>query len=199
MECIYLLCRRRDVVLGAVMAIVSLAANAGLLSTVRHQHHVMKQLVNRRSIVPVVHFGWVRALASWRLVPGDVVVLQRGRVSCDMVLLRGSCLVEESMLSGEVSHTEWASYTPWTLLMSNQPWTHASISTPRSGVVRLLCDEDTSYLCTHRPIGALQTTWHLWGLQMVCPRVDCKALHSLQLTFVCYPTEDLLCKGRGPT
>ena len=39
----------------------------------------------------------------FRLVPGDVVVLQKGRACCDMVLLRGACLVEESMLSGEVS------------------------------------------------------------------------------------------------
>ena len=106
------MCRRRDVVLGVVMAVVSLAANAALLSTVRHQHRIMQRLVNQQFIVPVVHFGWVRALASWRLVPGDVVVLQRGRLSCDMVLLRGSCLVEESMLSGEVRRTDWASYTP---------------------------------------------------------------------------------------
>lgn len=35
-------------------------------------------------------------------MPGDVVVLQRGKATCDMVLLKGSCLVEESMLSGEV-------------------------------------------------------------------------------------------------
>ena len=43
------------------------------------------------------------ALSSRRLVPGDVVVLQRGKATCDMVLLRGAGLVEESMLSGEVS------------------------------------------------------------------------------------------------
>lgn len=42
------------------------------------------------------------ALSSRRLVPGDVVVLQRGKATCDMVLLRGAGLVEESMLSGEV-------------------------------------------------------------------------------------------------
>jgi len=46
-----------------------------------------------------------RAVASHSLVPGDVLVLLRGKASCDMVLLRGSCLVEESMLSGEVSLT----------------------------------------------------------------------------------------------
>ena len=44
-----------------------------------------------------------RAVSSRRLVPGDVVVLPRGKAACDMVLIRGSCLVEESMLSGEAS------------------------------------------------------------------------------------------------
>ena len=43
-----------------------------------------------------------RAVSSHRLVPGDVVVVLRGKVTCDLVLLQGSCLVEESMLSGEV-------------------------------------------------------------------------------------------------
>lgn len=44
-----------------------------------------------------------RAASSRRLVPGDVLVLLRGKAPCDMVLIRGSCLVEESMLSGEAS------------------------------------------------------------------------------------------------
>ena len=35
-------------------------------------------------------------------MPGDVLVLLRGKATCDMVLLRGNCLAEESMLSGEV-------------------------------------------------------------------------------------------------
>ncbi len=43
-----------------------------------------------------------RAVSSQRLVPGDVIVVLKGKATCDMVLLRGSCLVEESMLSGEV-------------------------------------------------------------------------------------------------
>ena len=53
----------------------------------------------------VVHDPWdllCRAASSRRLVPGDVIVVLQGRATCDMVLLRGSCLVEESMLSGEV-------------------------------------------------------------------------------------------------
>ena len=45
-----------------------------------------------------------RAVSSRSLVPGDVVVILPGKATCDMVLLRGNCLVEESNLSGEVRH-----------------------------------------------------------------------------------------------
>ena len=69
-----------------------------------NQHTTLVGLVNQRGIVPIVHAGWVRAIASYKLVPGDVIVLPEGRVPCDMVMLRGNCLVEESMLSGEVTH-----------------------------------------------------------------------------------------------
>lgn len=44
-----------------------------------------------------------RAVLSNWLVPGDVIVVLAGRATCDMVLLQGNCLVEESMLSGEVT------------------------------------------------------------------------------------------------
>ena len=43
-----------------------------------------------------------RAISSRWLVPGDVIVLLPGKATCDMVLLQGNCLVEESVLSGEV-------------------------------------------------------------------------------------------------
>ena len=43
-----------------------------------------------------------RAISSRWLVPGDVIVVLPGKATCDMVLLQGNCLVEESVLSGEV-------------------------------------------------------------------------------------------------
>ena len=43
-----------------------------------------------------------RAISSRKLVPGDVIVVLPGKATCDMVLLQGNCLVEESVLSGEV-------------------------------------------------------------------------------------------------
>ncbi|KAL3134240.1 hypothetical protein ABBQ38_006671 [Trebouxia sp. C0009 RCD-2024] len=72
----------------------------------------------QRALVYGQNQKFVRALSAKQLVPGDVIVVQRGRVICDMVLLRGTCLVEESMLSGEASqirkvpHTVGLQYDP---------------------------------------------------------------------------------------
>ena len=62
----------------------------------------LMDLVNQNRLMPVVRAGWVRAMLSHLLVPGDVVVIRPGKAPCDMVVLTGACLVEESMLSGEV-------------------------------------------------------------------------------------------------
>jgi len=61
------------------------------------------RVLDQQCVVPFVWVGRIMALSSRRLVPGDVVVVQRGKATCDMVLLRGAGLVEESMMSGEVS------------------------------------------------------------------------------------------------
>ena len=61
------------------------------------------RVLDQQCVVPLIWIGRVIAWSSRRLVPGDVVVLQRGKATCDMVLLRGAGLVEESMLSGEVN------------------------------------------------------------------------------------------------
>lgn len=59
-------------------------------------------MVTKMRLVPLLYKNFVRALLAKQLVPGDVIVVQRGSAACDLVLLRGTCLVEESMLSGEV-------------------------------------------------------------------------------------------------
>ncbi len=80
------------------------AAAVSLIVTLRRQRIKVMALVNHCRLTPIVQAGWVRAVSSHTLVPGDVVVLQRGKAMCDMVLLQGACLVVESMLSGEVSY-----------------------------------------------------------------------------------------------
>ncbi len=68
------------------------------------QPHVRRRVLDQQCVVPFVWMGRIIAMSSRRLIPGDVVVLQRGKATCDMVLLRGAGLVEESMMSGEVRH-----------------------------------------------------------------------------------------------
>ena len=53
-------------------------------------------------LIPIVRKGYVRAASARQLIPGDVVVVLPGLAVCDMVLLRGNCLVEEAALTGEV-------------------------------------------------------------------------------------------------
>ena len=100
-ECIYLITRGYWI-FPVIVGSLSLLANVGLLSTIYRQHWVMLSLVQHTRLLPLVHLGWVRAVPAHVVVPGDIVVVQRGNATADLVLLRGSCLVEESMLSGEV-------------------------------------------------------------------------------------------------
>lgn len=99
--CIYLVYRNYWI-FPLLLALLSLAANLALVFTLRLRHTTTLGLIGLRRIIPIVQQGWVKALPAYKLVPGDVIVVQAGKVSCDMVLLRGSCLVEEAMLSGEV-------------------------------------------------------------------------------------------------
>ena len=89
--------------LPAFLTAVTAAAGAAMLITLQKQRQKMMALVNHCRLTPIVFKGWVRATSSHTLVPGDVVVLQRGKATCDMVVLQGACLVVESMLSGEVT------------------------------------------------------------------------------------------------
>lgn len=85
-----------------ILSVITHVGLACVVVALNDQHTKLVGLVNQRTMVPIVDRGWVRATPSHRLVPGDVIVLRRARAPCDVVLLRGSCLVEESMLSGEV-------------------------------------------------------------------------------------------------
>ncbi|KAL3153346.1 hypothetical protein ABBQ38_011686 [Trebouxia sp. C0009 RCD-2024] len=79
----------------------SFPAVVGLAALLSQQHKKVMALMNQVRLTPMVQGQWVRATSSHRLVPGDVIVLHSGRALCDMVLLRGACLVTEATLSGE--------------------------------------------------------------------------------------------------
>ncbi|DBA94075.1 TPA: hypothetical protein ACH3X1_001723 [Trebouxia sp. C0004] len=81
-----------------------------LIHTLRRQRKKIRALVNECRLTPLVWDGWVRAISSHRLLPGDVMVLQPGKALCDMILLQGTCLVTESMLSGEAAQVRKSNY-----------------------------------------------------------------------------------------
>ena len=88
-----------------LIVLLFVAASVNLLLTLRRQRKKVMAMVNECRLTALVWGGWVRAVSSHRLVPGDIIVLRQGKAVCDMIILQGSCLVMESMLSGEVSHS----------------------------------------------------------------------------------------------
>ncbi|DBA94899.1 TPA: hypothetical protein ACH3X1_002432 [Trebouxia sp. C0004] len=100
LEQIYLIYRGRYFY-PIVIQIFTWPALMGMAAMLDQQRKKAMALMNECRLTPLVQYQWVRAASSHRLVPGDVVVLQSGRASCDMVLLRGACLVTEAVLSGE--------------------------------------------------------------------------------------------------
>ena len=101
LEVVYLTYLGRYFYPAIILALFVTAATL-LIITLRRQRKKMRALVNECRLTPVIWNGWVRAISSHRLLPGDVMVLQPGKALCDMVVLQGNCLVVESMLSGEV-------------------------------------------------------------------------------------------------
>ena len=85
-----------------LISIFTVPAVHGMATVLNQQHGKVMALMNESRLMPMVQEKLVRAIASHRLVPGDVTVLHKGRALCDMVMLRGACLVTESVLSGEV-------------------------------------------------------------------------------------------------
>ena len=83
--------------------VISFPILHGSMALLKQRHNQVMTLMNEIRLTPMVQGQWVRATCSHRLVPGDVIVLQTGRALCDMVILRGACMVTESRLSGEAS------------------------------------------------------------------------------------------------
>ncbi len=85
------------VLLGIMLIGTVISGNA-----VYQQRKRLTAAFSQYHLVPIVRKGNVRAASAVQLIPGDVVVVLQGLAVCDMVLLRGNCLVQEAALTGEV-------------------------------------------------------------------------------------------------
>jgi cation-transporting ATPase 13A3/4/5 len=61
----------------------------------------LKQLCKMEGTVNVIRDGEIVTINQSELVPGDIIDLQSGMVYCDMVILKGEIVVDESSLTGE--------------------------------------------------------------------------------------------------
>jgi cation-transporting P-type ATPase 13A2 len=82
-----------------VISIASVVEN--LYETVHNINNVRK-MASYECDIEVKRDNIIKTIKSGSLVPGDVVVVPDNcLMPCDMVLLTGSCIVNESMLTGE--------------------------------------------------------------------------------------------------
>ncbi|XP_060098854.1 polyamine-transporting ATPase 13A3 [Heteronotia binoei] len=88
------------------IVLMSLVSIASSLYTIRKQYMMLHDMVAAHSIVRVsvsTADGGIDEILSGDLVPGDVIVIpSNGMIMpCDAVLVSGTCIVNESMLTGE--------------------------------------------------------------------------------------------------
>ncbi|XP_067851372.1 polyamine-transporting ATPase 13A3 isoform X2 [Heptranchias perlo] len=91
---------------GVAIVIMSLISIVTSLHTVRKQYIMLHDMVAAHSIVRVSVYranSEIEETLSTDLVPGDIIVIPTNGtiMPCDSVLLSGTCIVNESMLTGE--------------------------------------------------------------------------------------------------
>ncbi len=85
---------------GAIVVIAGVSIVQSLRET-RRRMTEMAALARWDAPVTVWRDGNYQTISSTRLVPGDVVKVETGILPCDLSLLDGGCVVNESMLTGE--------------------------------------------------------------------------------------------------
>ncbi|KAJ2280135.1 hypothetical protein EV176_001163 [Coemansia sp. RSA 451] len=88
----------------AAIFVISLASIGSTLVSTKHTARRVRAMANYVCAVRVLRSNVWSDMESSELVPGDVVDLAEPGldvVPCDMMLLEGNCIVDESMLTGE--------------------------------------------------------------------------------------------------
>ena len=82
----------------AVIAVVSIVQT---LMETRRRMRELAELARFDCPVQVLRDSTVRTISSSQLVPGDVVLVGTGLLPCDLALIDGGAVVNESMLTGQ--------------------------------------------------------------------------------------------------
>lgn len=82
----------------AVIAVVSIVQT---LMETRRRMRELAELARFDCPVQVLRDSTVRTISSSKLVPGDVVLVATGLLPCDLALIDGGAVVNESMLTGQ--------------------------------------------------------------------------------------------------
>ena len=85
----------------ACIFIIAAVSIATTVIETRRRLFALAELARFSSSVTVLRDGSWSSLPSSSLVPGDVLQVGTGVLPCDVALLSGSCVVNESMLTGE--------------------------------------------------------------------------------------------------
>ena len=85
---------------GCIFLIATVSIATTVIET-RRRLIAVADLARFSTPVTVLREGKWRAVPSTSLVPGDVIQVGTGVLPCDIALLSGSCVVNESMLTGE--------------------------------------------------------------------------------------------------
>lgn len=84
------------------IVIITLISLISSIITTRRGLLALHDLAKKECRVNVVRNGQVEDMSSVELVPGDLVEIgQQIELPCDLVLIAGTCIVEEGMLTGE--------------------------------------------------------------------------------------------------
>ncbi|DBA76073.1 TPA: hypothetical protein ACH3X1_009818 [Trebouxia sp. C0004] len=154
------------VLLGIMLIGTIISGNA-----VYQQRKKLTAAFSKYHLVPIVHKGFVRAASAVQLIPGDVIVVQQGMAVCDMVLLRGNCLVEEATLTGEALQTRKIPFVPAQFPGAKyDPDVHRSSTVAAGSAIQQVWnerDEQDEVLAM-----VARTGLHTFVGQMVTPLID---------------------------
>ncbi|XP_074651974.1 putative cation-transporting ATPase 13A4 [Tubulanus polymorphus] len=88
---------------GCIFCMAVISVSLSVWETRKQTKTLRRKVVSQRPVTVVNRNGAEEEVSSADLVPGDIIIIpQTGAVmECDAVLLNGSCVVNESMLTGE--------------------------------------------------------------------------------------------------